>query len=128
MSLLHMSVGAGALHAHGLANANFSEMLVEGGAAGILLYFDGILRRNGHVRISTALSGVELFIPADVAAEVTSSSWLGGAQADSGFDFHDNVYRTPAALSGGRPMLRVENGSTLGGLRLRMPGLPVTRA
>jgi hypothetical protein len=118
MGIFRLSVGAGAVQCHGLCNANFADMLVEGGAAGVQLYFDGLLRREGRVVITTALSGVELSIPADVSAEVTSSSWLGGSQADPGFECREGVYRTPAALSGSGPLLRIHNGSTLGGLRL----------
>ena len=41
MSMLKLSVGAAALEARGLANASASEMVVEGGAAGVQLDFDG---------------------------------------------------------------------------------------
>jgi hypothetical protein len=125
MSLLKLSIGAGAVEAHGLGSAGFAEMLVEGGAAGVQLFFDGLVRREGQVRIKTGLSGVELFIPADVAAEVTSSSVLGGCEADPGFSRRGDAYCTPAALSGAGPLLSIQTTSALGGVRLRMPSLTV---
>jgi hypothetical protein len=100
MSQLQWSVGAGAVEARGLGNANFSEMFIEGGAAGLRLFFDGIPRHEARVRITTALAGVELYIPAVVPAEVTSTSWLGGTEADAGFDRQGDLYRTPAARAG----------------------------
>ena len=87
------------------------------------MYFDGVPRRNGHVRINTALSGAELFIPGDIAAEVTSSGPLGGTQAVDNFTRRGDVDCTPAALSGAGPLLRIDNTSPFGGLRI--PSLPV---
>ena len=125
MSMLKLSVGAAALEARGLANASATEMLVEGGAAGVQLDFDGVLSRDCHVRIATALAGVELCIPSAIAAEITWSSLLGGAEADAGFTRRGEAYCTRAAMDGKRPLLTIRNESALGGLRLRTPSSPV---
>ena len=125
MSMLKLSVGAAALEARGLANASASEMVVEGGAAGVQLDFDGMLSCDCRVRIATALAGVELSIPAVVAAEITSSSFLGGAEADAGFTRRGDAHCTRAAMDGKTPLLTIRNESALGGLRLRTPSSPV---
>jgi hypothetical protein len=125
MSMLKLSVGAAALEARGLANASASEMLVEGGAAGVQLDFGGALSCDCHVRIATALAGVELFIPAAVAAEITWSSLLGGAEAHAGFTRRGDAFCTLAAMDGKAPLLTIRNESALGGLRLRTPSPPV---
>jgi hypothetical protein len=125
MELLKLSVGAGALEAHGLGNAGASDMLVEGGAAGVQLDFDGTFARECHVRISTALAGVDVCIPSSVAAEVSSSSLLGGADVDAGFTRRGETYCTRAVADGASPMLFIYNTTAFGGIRLRTPAAPV---
>ena len=119
MDLLRLGIGAGAVEARGLANAAFEQMRVEGGAAGVQLDFGGTLRINGHVEIATALSGVEVTLPAGSAAEITSSSMLGLPAADDRFVLRDDAYVTRAALEGQTPKLLIHNAAALGGLRLR---------
>jgi len=53
MESLQLSVVAGALEAHGLANAGARDMLVEGGAAGVRLDF-GARAGAGSVTTLTA--------------------------------------------------------------------------
>jgi hypothetical protein len=127
MDLLKLGVGAGAVEARGLANAAFGQMRVEGGAAGVQLDFGGTLREDGQVQIATALSGIELLIPADMAAEVTWSSLLGVPAVDAGFTRRDDTYCTRPALAAVHPRLRIHNAAALGGLRLRsaQPAIPV---
>lgn len=125
MELLQMSVGAGALEAAGLANAGASDVLVEGGAAGVKLDFDGTFERECHVRISTALAGVDVCIPSSVAAEVSSSSVLGGADVDAGFTRRGQNYCTRPVADGALPVLFIYNTTALGGIRLRTPAAPV---
>jgi hypothetical protein len=119
MDLLKLGVRAGAVEAHGLANAAFEQMRVEGGAAGVQLDFGGTLQVDGQVQIATALSGIELIIPVDLAGEVTWSSLLGVPVVDAGFTRRDDAYCTPAALAAIEPRLRIHNAAALGGLRLR---------
>jgi hypothetical protein len=91
----------------------------------VRLDFDGVLSTDCHVRVATALAGVELSIPPPVAAEITWSSFLGGTEADAGFTRRGNAYCTRAAMDGKRPLLTIQNESALGGLRLRTPSPPV---
>jgi hypothetical protein len=120
MGLLKLGVGAGAVEARGLANAGCAEIDVDGGAAGVQLHLDGTPVRDCRVRIATALAGVELFVPADLAAEIRSSSILGGVDADAGFARRGDTYCTPGALRGATPVFRIHHSAALGGLRLRL--------
>jgi len=125
MESLQLSVGAGALEAHGLANAGARDMLVEGGAAGVRLDFDGTFARECHVRISTALAGVDVCIQSSVAAEVSSSSVLGGADVDAGFTPRGETFCTRPVADGATPVLFIYNTTAVGGIRLRTAAAPV---
>jgi hypothetical protein len=119
MSLLKVGLGAGEIKARNLANANFEEMTVGGGAANYELDFGGTLRRNGYVNIGTAMSSVDLRIPRETPARIVSTIVLGAPEVDDGFAYRDGVYWTPAALEGRTPMLRLHNSVSLGRLALR---------
>jgi hypothetical protein len=64
MELLEVSSGAAGIELVNLANANFSEMRLSGGAAGYELDFGSTLLRNAQVSIETGLSVIELTVPA----------------------------------------------------------------
>ena len=68
MQLLDVSSGAAGIELEILANANFSEMRLSGGAARYELDFGGTLSRDAQVNIETGMSGVELTVPASTAA------------------------------------------------------------
>jgi hypothetical protein len=68
MQLLDVSSGAAGIELEILANANFSEMRLSGGAARYELDFGGTLSRDAQVNIETGVSGVELTVPASTAA------------------------------------------------------------
>ena len=57
MELLEISSGAAAIELENLANANFSEMRLSGGAASYELDFGGVLSRDAEVSIETGISG-----------------------------------------------------------------------
>jgi hypothetical protein len=63
MSLLEIRSGMAGIELENLANANFSRMLLSGGAAGYDLNFGGSLSRNATVAIESGLSGVEITVP-----------------------------------------------------------------
>ena len=67
MQLLDVSSGAAGIALKNLANVNFSEMRLSGGAAGYELDFGGTLSRDAQVNIETGMSGVELTVPASTA-------------------------------------------------------------
>lgn len=119
MSLLTINGGAGSVEIARIANAHFVEVNIEGGAASYKLDFGGTLQRNGHVRISTAMSSVELTIPGSTAVKVTSETPLGSLDIGDGFTTKEGAFWTAAALAGGTPVMTVHASVTLGSLRLR---------
>src|ERR687893_2276265 len=85
MELLEVSSGAAGIELANLANANFSEMRLSGGAAGYELEFGGTLLRDAQVSIETGLSGVELSVPAATAARVFAETTLGRVEVGDSF-------------------------------------------
>jgi hypothetical protein len=119
MELLEVSSGAAGIELANLANANFSEMRLSGGAAGYELEFGGTLLRDAQVSIETGLSGVELSVPAATAARVFAETTLGSVEVGDGFTKREGVFLTEGALSGDAPILAIRAGVRLGSLRLR---------
>jgi hypothetical protein len=120
LSSINVESGAMALEMTNLANANFAEMKVDGGAAGYKFDFGGTLQRDAHVKITTGMSGVELIIPATTAAKVGAEAVMGGLNLGDGFTWKDGAYWTEAAIKGQTPLLTIETNVSLGELTLRV--------
>ena len=120
MSLFQFSTGAGAMELRNLANANCSEMLLEGGAASCSCDFAGTLTRDTNVRISTGLSSVDVHVPATTAARVSAKSVVGGVYPDRGWTLTDDVYSSPAAATGVSPVLRIHVSTAVGAVHLHL--------
>jgi hypothetical protein len=119
MELLDVSSGAAGIELENLANANFSEMRLSGGAAGYELDFGGALTRDAGVSIETGLSGVEISVPGSTATRVTAEVTLGSVEVGDGFAKREGVFLTEAALVGNGPVLSIRAGVRLGSLQLR---------
>jgi hypothetical protein len=119
MELLEVSSGAAGIELVNLANANFSEMRLSGGAAGYELDFGGTLLRDAQVSIETGLSGVEVTVPAATAARVFAETTLGSVDVGDGFTTREGAFLTEGALRGEAPILSIRAGVRLGALRLR---------
>jgi hypothetical protein len=119
MSLLNLGAGAAGMELRNLANANFAEMSVDGGAAAYKFDFGGTLQRNAHVKISTGMSSVEIRVPAATAAKITSESLVGGLDIGDGFTKKEGAFWTQGALAGNTPVLTIHTSVALGALRLR---------
>ena len=119
LGLLHIEAGATALEIRNLANANFAEMTVDGGAAGYKFDFGGTLQRAAHVRLTTGMSGVEISVPATTAAKIKADIVMGGLSIGDGFTKKDGAFWTEAAIKGQTPVLTIEANISLGGLTLR---------
>jgi hypothetical protein len=128
MSLLDLDAGAGSMEVRSLANANFADMTLDGGAAAFTCDFSGTLQRDASVHIATGMAAVEVLIPTATAARVLAQAVLGHIEASEGFTFRDGQYWSPAALTGSRPIMVIRANVALGSLRLRatevqeMPG------
>jgi hypothetical protein len=119
MELLEISSGAAAIELENLANANFSELRLSGGAASYELDFAGDLRRDAEVSIETGISGVVVSVPSSTAAKVTAETTLGSVDVGDGFTKREGAFSTEAALRGDGPILRIRAGVRLGSLQLR---------
>ena len=119
MDLIDVSTGAAGIELENLANANFSEMRLSGGAASYELDFGGILSRDAEVSIETGLSGVEISVPGSTRTRVAAETTLGSVDVGDGFTKKEGVFLTEAALSGDGPLLRIRAGVRLGSLQLR---------
>lgn len=120
MSLLEVKAGAVGLQMRNLANANFAEMSIDGGAASFDLDFGGTLQRDAHVKISTGASSVTLRVPAATAVKIEPESSLGNVDVGDGFTKREGAWWNQAALTGARPVLTVHATVNLGSLQLRM--------
>jgi hypothetical protein len=119
MSVFDLDAGAGSMEIYGLANANFADMTLDGGAATFTCDFGGTLQRDAYARISTGLSAVDLSVPRVTAARIISEAVLGQLDVSSGFTTREGGYWTAAALAGGTPVLTIHANVALGSLRLR---------
>jgi hypothetical protein len=119
MELLEVSSGAAGIELENLANANFSEMRLSGGAAGYELDFGGALSRDARVNVETGLSGVEISVPATTAARIVAETTLGSVEVGDGFTKREGAFLTKGALGGGTPVLELRAGVRLGSLQLR---------
>src|SRR5918997_4178265 len=97
MELLEISSGAAAIELEHLANANFSEMRLSGGAASYELDFGGVLSREAEVSIETGISGVVVSVPSSTAARLATETTLGSVDLGDGFTKREGAFLTEAA-------------------------------
>lgn len=117
MTLMEIASGAGAFVARGLANANFGELRLGGGAASCTLDFSGELRRDAHARLDAGFAALELSIPRSTSARVATKAFASGTNA-VGFMRKDDAYYTPPALEGKHPLLGIDVSVAFGSLSL----------
>lgn len=72
------------------------------------------------MRISTAVSSVEISVPAATAARIYPESLMGGLDVGDGFMKKEGAFWTEAALAGETPALAIHTNVALGALRLRV--------
>lgn len=119
MSSLEVAAGGVAMDIRNLANANFAEMVVSGGAAQYRFGFDGQLRRSAEVRLNTGVAAIELSLPSAVAARLRSKSALGALDVGDGFVTREGAYWNEAALAGREPSLQITVTSVFGSVKVR---------
>jgi hypothetical protein len=119
MQLLEVSSGAASIELENLANANFSEMRLSGGAAGYELDFGGTLSRGAEATIEAGLSGVEIQIPPSTAAKIVAETTVGSVDVGDGFTKSEGAFWTEAGAAGNEPLLTIRAGVRLGSLQLR---------
>jgi len=119
MQHLEVSSGAAGIELENLANANFSEMRLSGGAAGYELDFGGTLSRDAEATIETGLSGVQIMIPPSTAAKIVAETTLGRVDVGDGYTKSEGAFWTEAGMAGNKPLLTIRAGVRLGALQLR---------
>jgi hypothetical protein len=92
MTVFRYETGASDVTITGLANANFSTMIFNGGAGSYDLGFGGDLQRDATVSIDSGLSDLVLRIPKGVHAVVTVEGGLSSVNASSSWSQDDNTY------------------------------------
>ncbi|HZD59683.1 MAG TPA: hypothetical protein VE439_04420 [Anaerolineae bacterium] len=120
MSLFTLSAGASSVEMKNLANLNFAEMVIEGGAASYKLDFGGSLQRNGYARVTAGVSSADIYVPALTAAKITTESPLGSLHVGDGFTKKEGAFWTKAAVEGSTPVLTIYASVALGALDIRV--------
>jgi hypothetical protein len=92
MSVLRYETGASDVKLAGLANANFSTLMFNGGAGNYTLDFSGKLTLEGVVKIEVGAGDVQLIIPKGVNAKVTAESTLASVNHSSGWTQNGSEY------------------------------------
>jgi len=102
MESLSYRTGASAITFHGLANANFTEMIFEGRAGNYLFDFSGDLQREATVNIKVGFSNVQILVPPGVSAEVFLEGRPSNISMDGtwlqGTDHFQNGQGTPRLI------------------------------
>jgi hypothetical protein len=119
MAALLVNSGAVGLQMKNLANANFVEMIFDGGAASYKFDFGGTLRRDAKAKISTSMAPVEIRIPSATAAKVVENTIAAAVDIGDGFMKKGGAFLTEAALTGKTPLLTIRANVSLGTLSLR---------
>jgi uncharacterized protein YjbI with pentapeptide repeats len=119
MNLLEVSSGVTAMALKNLANANFSQMRLAGGAAGYGIYFGGELKRDAEVEIETGLSGVDIAVPGSTAAKIVAHTPLGTSDIGYGLVKREGAFFTEAGMAGRKPYLTIRARASQGALQIR---------
>ena len=122
MERIDINAGAVTLVMRNLANANFSRMSLDGGAATYDFDFGGELRRDAEVRLTAGASLVKVKMPAATAARIVPGSVLGSLDIGDGLTKKEGAFWTEAALAGRTPVIKVTASMALGSLSLQVTG------
>ena len=114
MSRLHIDVSSGQLEGKGLCRAGFTELLIDGGQPSLRLDLSGDLLYEATVRVATSGGSTWILVPESVPAEVSGHGLFGTPRVQGHFTRIADLYLNQAALNGGRPLLRVQNGMAMG--------------
>jgi hypothetical protein len=92
MSVFRYETGASNVELSGLANANFSTLIFNGGAGDYTLDFSGELAQDATARVETGFGDLNLVIPADVDARVTVEGAAINVNHSSGWGQSNRTY------------------------------------
>ena len=92
MSVFRYETGASSVKLTGLANANFSTLIFNGGAGDYTLDFSGDLKQDATVRSETGFGNLSLVIPRGVDARVTIEGGPVNVNHSSGWGQSNQTY------------------------------------
>ncbi len=92
MSVFRYETGASNVELTGLANANFSTLIFNGGAGNYTLNFNGELGRDTTARVETGFGDLMLVIPENVDARVTVEGGAINVNHSSGWGQSNRTY------------------------------------
>jgi hypothetical protein len=92
MSVFRYETGASNVELTGLANANFSTLIFNGGAGNYTLNFSGELARDATARVETGFGDLMLAIPENVDARVTVEGGAINVNHSSGWGQSNRTY------------------------------------
>lgn len=114
MTLLKYATGASTVKLTGLANANFAEMLFDGGAGTYTLDFSGTLKRDARVTVRAGVCTLTIVVPPGTQAEVTKSGAITTVKTEGTWNTSGDTYK----LSGSGPLLKISVDMGVGTLNL----------
>jgi hypothetical protein len=92
MSVFRYETGASSVELTGLANANFSTLIFNGGAGDYTLDFSGELQRDATARVEGGFGDMKLVIPENVDARVTVEGGPINVNHSSGWGQSNHTY------------------------------------
>lgn len=92
MSVFRYETGASNVELAGLANANFSTLIFNGGAGDYTLDFSGELGQDATARIETGFGDLKLVIPESLDARVTVEGGAINVNHSSGWGESNRTY------------------------------------
>ena len=116
MRSLRFDVGAAAIEATGVGNANVEQIDVDCGAGSLTLDFSGAWAADVDARLRVRLGAVTLRVPRDVGVRARADVTLGTFEAD-GFREQDGVHYS-ANWEGARRRLTIDASMLVGTLEI----------
>lgn len=117
MSLLKYATGASQVTLTGLANANFTEMVFDGGAGTYVLDFSGALQRDARVTVRAGVCTLTIRVPTGTPVVVTAAGAVTTVTTQGTWAALGNTYRA----AGAGPQLTIDVDMGLGTLQLERP-------
>lgn len=103
MDMLRYSTGASTVTLEGLANANFDDMVFDGGAGTYTLDFSGELQRDATVSIKAGVCTLTIIVPEGTAARINLDGGLTTVKTEGTWSASNDTYET----SGTGPKLTI---------------------
>lgn len=116
MRSLRFDVGAAAIEATGVGNANVEQIDVDCGAGSLTLDFSGAWAADVDARLRVRLGAVTLRVPRDVGVRARADVTLGTFEAD-GFREQDGVHYS-ANWEGAKRRLTIDASMLVGTLEI----------